>query len=104
MLLCDKIACDLRISHTSAQTILKDNIKFKFHKNKVQSKLSEDHKAKRLKFENWIRMNFRKQATLRFLFSDEKLFDFDGAYNSQNDRSWIPSRAVADAKDGIKKV
>ena len=99
-----KITCDLRISRTSAQRILKDDIKLKSYKNKVQPKLSEDHKAKRLKFENWIRMNFRREDTLRFLFYDEELFDFDGAYNSQNERSWVPSRAEADANDGIKKV
>ena len=49
-------------------------------------------------------MTFRKGDTLRFFFSDEKLFDFDGAYNSQNERCWVPSPAEVDVKDGIKKV
>ena len=79
---CRKIARDLRISRTSAQRILKDDLKLKSYRIKVQPKVSEDQKAKRLKFANWIRTNFRKEDTLRFLFSDEKMFDIDGVYNS----------------------
>ena len=99
-----KIARDLRISRISAQRILKDDLKLKSYRIKVQPKISEDQKAKRLKFANWIRTNFRKEDTLRFLFSDEKMFDIDGVYNSQNERIWAPSRADADAKGGIKQI
>ena len=101
---CRKIARDLRISRTSAQRILKDDLKVKSYRIKVQPKISEDHKAKRLKFANWIRTNFPKEDTLRFLFSDEKMFDIDGVYNSQNERIWAPSRAEADANDDIKQI
>ena len=73
-----KIAGDLRISRSSAQTILKDDLKLKSYRIKVQPKISEDQKAKRLKFADWIRTNFHKEATLKFLFSDEKMFDIDG--------------------------
>ena len=97
-----KIARDLRISRS--QTILKDDLKLKSYRIKVQPKISEDQKAKRLKFPNWIRTNFRKEDTLRFLFSDEKVFDIDGVYNSQNERIWAPSRIEADAKGGIKQI
>ena len=38
---------------------------------------------------------------MRFLFSDENI---DGVYNSKNERIWVPSRADADAKDGIKQI
>ena len=31
-----------------------------------------------MKFANWLRHNFRKEDTLRILFSDEKVFDLDG--------------------------
>ena len=79
---CSKIAHDLRISRTSAQRILKDDLKLKSYRIKVQPEISEDQKAKGLKFANWIRTNFRKENTLRFLFSDEKMFDIDGVYNS----------------------
>ncbi|CAF4052985.1 unnamed protein product [Rotaria magnacalcarata] len=101
---CRKIARDLRISRTSTQRILKDDLKLKSYKKKTQPKTSEAQKAKRLKFANWIRTNFRKQDTLRFLFSDEKMFDIDGVYNSQNERIWVPSRADADVKGGIMQV
>ena len=35
---------------------------------------------------------------MRILFSDEKFFDIDGVYNSQNDRVWAVDRADADEK------
>ncbi len=58
---------------------------------------------KRKKFDNWIWTNFRKEETTKILFSDEKMFDIDGVYNSQNDRVWAVNRAEADKKDGIKQ-
>ncbi|CAF1367538.1 unnamed protein product [Rotaria magnacalcarata] len=39
---------------------------------------------------------------MRILFSDEKIFDLDGMYNSQNQRIWAASRDEADEKGGIK--
>ena len=38
---------------------------------------------------------------MKILFSDEKLFDIDGIYNSQNDRIWAIDRAEADIRGGI---
>ena len=35
-------------------------------------------------------------------FSDEKIFDRDGIYNSQNQRIWAASRDEADKQYGIK--
>ena len=81
-----KIARDLRISRTSTQRILRDDLKLKSYRIKAQPKTSKEQKAKRLKLANWIRTNFRKEDALRFLFSDEKMFDIDGVYNSQNER------------------
>ena len=49
---CRKIARDLKISRTSAQRILKDDLKLKSYRIKVQPKISEVQKAKRLKFAN----------------------------------------------------
>ncbi|CAF1198378.1 unnamed protein product [Adineta ricciae] len=40
---------------------------------------------------------------MRILFSDEKFFDIDGVYNSQNDRVWAVDRADADKYGGIKQ-
>ena len=65
---CRKIARDLRIPRTSAQKILKDDLKLKSYRIKVQPKIPEDQKAKRLKFANWIRTNFRKEDTEIFIF------------------------------------
>ena len=62
--------------------------------------LTDEHKAKRLKFANWARANFRKEHTMKILFSDEKLFDIDGFYNSQNDRIC----AEADIRGGIRRI
>ena len=44
-----------------------------------------------------------EKRTLRILFSDEKFFDIDGVYDSQNDRVWAVDRANADRKGGIKQ-
>ena len=71
---------------------LKMILELKSYRKKVQAKLSEDQKAKRLKFANWIRTNFRKEDNCRFWFSDEKLFDINGVYNSQNERVWPPRK------------
>ena len=40
---------------------------------------------------------------MKILFSDEKYFDIDGVYNSQNDRVWAVNRADADEKGGVKQ-
>ncbi|CAF3241398.1 unnamed protein product [Rotaria socialis] len=40
---------------------------------------------------------------MRILFSDEKFFDIDSVYNSQNDRVWAIDRADADKNGGIKQ-
>ena len=40
---------------------------------------------------------------MRILLPDEKFFDIDGVYNSQNDRMWAVDRADTIKKDGIKQ-
>ena len=40
---------------------------------------------------------------MNILFSDEKLFDIDGIYNSQNDRIWGVSRSEAEKNGAIKQ-
>ncbi|CAF3244156.1 unnamed protein product [Rotaria socialis] len=64
--------------------------------------LTDKHRGKRKKFANWARANFRKEETMNILFSDEKMFDIDGVYYSQNDRVWAVDRADADKKGDIK--
>ena len=45
----------------------------------------------------------RKEDTMRILFSDEKKFDPDGIYNSQNDRIWAVNREEANRRGGKKQ-
>ena len=40
---------------------------------------------------------------MKILFSNEKMFDIDGVYNSQNERIRAANRMEADAKGGIKR-
>ena len=49
-------------------------------------------------YANWVRTNFRKENTMRILFSNEKFFDIDGVDNSRNDRMWAVDRADANKK------
>ena len=41
---------------------------------------------------------------MKIPFSDEKLFDIDGTYHSQNNRIWAVNRAEADIKGGIRQI
>ena len=66
--------------------------------------VTDENKAKRLKFTNWLRTNFLKEDTMKILFTDEKLFDIDEIYNSQNDRIWAISCSEADIKSGIRQI
>jgi hypothetical protein len=40
---------------------------------------------------------------MQVLFSDEKSFDIDGVYNSQNDRVWPIDRADANEKGAVSR-
>ena len=40
---------------------------------------------------------------MRILFFDEKMFDLDGIYNSQNDRIWAVNREAANRRGGKKQ-
>ena len=98
-----KLSMELGISATSVRRILKDDLGLRPYKKVIEPALSDAQKIKRKQFANWVRTNFRKEDTLRILFSDEKFFDIDGVYNSQNDRVWAVDRADADGKGGIKQ-
>ena len=94
-----KLSMELGISATSVRRILKVDLGLKPYKKVIKPSLSDDQKIKRKKFANWVRNNFRKVETMRIFFSDEKFFDVDGVYNSQNDRVWVVDRADADADE-----
>ena len=95
-----KLARKLQISRRSVQRILREDLGRRPYKIVREPRLSDEQKRKRVKFANWVRNNFTKAKTLRFVFSDEKLFTVDGAYNRQNERIWAVSRAEADKNGG----
>ncbi|CAM4746049.1 unnamed protein product [Rotaria magnacalcarata] len=98
-----KLVRELSISRTSVRRILKDDLGLHAYKVQNEPMLTDEHKEKRIQFANWIRNNFRKEDTMRILFSDEKMFDIDGVYNSQNDRIWAVDRSEADIKGGTRQ-
>ena len=67
----------------------------------IELPLSDDRKVKWKQFTNWLRTNFRKEDTIRILFSDEKFFDIDGVYNCPNERMWAISRADIDEEGNV---
>jgi transposase len=98
-----QLAQELDISHESVRQALKSDLRLKAYKKTTEPLLTNLQKIKRKKFCYWVHNNFKKEDTLRILFSDEKLFDLDGVYSSQNDRVWAASRTEADEKGGKKQ-
>ncbi|CAF3603310.1 unnamed protein product [Rotaria socialis] len=98
-----KLARESGISRTSVRRILKDDLRSHAYKVQNEPMLTDEHKEKRIQFANWIRNNFRKEDTMKILFSDEKMLDIDGVYNSQNDRIWAVDRSEADTKGGTRQ-
>ena len=97
-----KLASELDISNGSVVRILKQDLGYRSYKKRVQPALTDFEKSKRMKFANWVRHNFRKEDTLRILFSDEKMFDLDGMYNAQNDRILAVNRE-ADKRGDVQQ-
>ena len=73
------------------------------HKKTVEPLLKDEYKAQQEKFANWERKKFWKEDTMRILFSDEKMFDLEGIYNSQNDCIWAVNRKEANWRGGKKQ-
>ena len=97
-----KLSKELKLSRTSIQRILKDDLRCFPYKIIIKPFLTDAHKAERKWFANWVRSNFRREQTMPILFSQEKLFHIDGVYNVENDRVWIPSRVEANECGVIK--
>ena len=84
---CRKLALEMDMSFSSAYRILRKDLKMKPYKKKtVEPLLKNEHKAKQKKFTSWARKKLQREDTVRILFSDEKMFDLDGIYDSENDR------------------
>ena len=98
-----KLSRDLGFSQTSVRRVLQDHLQLRAYKVQTEPLLTDEHKPKRIKFANWIRTNFRKEDTMRILFSNKKMFSIDGVYNSQNDRIWAVNCTEANIKGGIRQ-
>ena len=98
-----KISMELDISERSVRRIMKNDLGLHPYKKLIEPLLSDDQKLKRKQFANWVRTNFRKEDALKILFSDEKMFDIDGVYNTQNDRVWAVDRADDNKNGGIQR-
>ena len=97
------LAKELQMSKTSARRTLIDDLGYRPYKFIQEPALTDEQKGDRKKFAHWVKNNFKKSDLSKWLFSDEKIFDIDGVYNSQNDRIWASCRADADARGGIKR-
>ena len=73
------------------------------YKQRIVLLMTDAEKLKRKKFANWVETNFKKEGTLKILFSDEKIFDIDGVCNAHNNRMWAVDRNEADEKGGKKQ-
>ncbi len=91
------------MSRTSARRILRDDLGCRTYKYVIETALTEEHKEKRKNIVNRIRTNFREQERLKILFSDKKMFDIDGVYNTHNDRICAVNRGEADEKGGTRQ-
>ena len=80
--------------------MLKNDLGLWAYKILKEPLLSDVRKEKRVQFTNWIGTSFRKEDTMKILFYDEKMFEIDGVYNSQNDRIWAINRVDADTRGG----
>ena len=63
-----KLAAEMKISRTSAQRILSEDLGCLPYKRIKQPKLSDLQKQKRIKFANWVLKNYRKEDINRWLF------------------------------------
>ena len=93
-----KLALEMDMPFSSAYRILRKDLKLKPYKITVEPLLKDEHKAQRKKFANGARKKFRKEDTMRILFSNEKMFDLDGIYDSKNDRVWAVNREKANRR------
>ena len=90
-----KLLMKFSISDTNVQRIMKNDLGLRSYKMVTEALPSDDQKIKR---ENICAL----KEDMRILFLDEKCFDIDGVYNSQNNWVRAVSRADTDKKDGIQ--
>ena len=96
-----KLAAEMRISKTSTQRILRREPGYFRYTKIKQPKLTGLQKKESVKFANWILNHCTKDESRQWFFSDEKFFDLDGPYNSENDQVWAANREEAEEKGGL---
>ena len=83
----------------SPQTILNaihDDIGCKTYRKYIVQQLTPAQNIKRKQFCCWIRKNISFDMVEKIMFSDEKIFDGDGQFNSKNDVVYAETRTEAD--------
>lgn len=83
-----KLAKSTGISKSSTHRILKNVLHLKAYKLKKANALDDNNKATRLDRCKAMKRRFANGRHRSILFSDEKIFTIEQAYNSQNDRIW----------------
>jgi predicted metallo-beta-lactamase superfamily hydrolase len=78
----------LKISHESARQIFKDDLGLRAWKKTKGQKLTDKQKTQRLERAKALRERFADDRHRQVLFTDEKFFPIEEAFNTQNDRIW----------------
>jgi len=93
-----KLAAKLGISRTSTRRILRKDLGLKPWKKKERQKLTAAQKQKRLERATALRTRFEDGMHRQILFSDEKFFSIEEAFNPQNDRIWSAEQPSEDER------
>lgn len=94
------LARQIGSSDRSVRRAFKQDFGFFAYKKRKEPALTPQQKLTRKQFSKWTSRNLTQDERQRVVFSDEKYFDIDGVYNSNNDRVWAVSREEADKKGG----
>ena len=97
---CRKLALEMDMSFSSAYRILSKDLKMKLYKITVELLLKDEHKTQRKKIRQLDEKKVPKRRYNENLFSDEKRFDLDSVYHSENDRIWSVNREEANWSGG----
>lgn len=83
-----KVAREMKINRETARLMAKEELGLRPFKMKKAQKLTEENKRTRLQRCKGLLKRAAGDRWQTFLYSDEKLFSIEQAYNSQNDRVW----------------
>ena len=83
-----KLAKKLGVGKTQAHQMLRKDLGLKPYKLQKRQKLNANARLKRLQRALALNRRFPRGRHRQIVFSDEKIFDIQQAYNPQNDRIW----------------